>query len=92
VYGESAPLMDAVAESCGVAKQKLSREVVEREVADLRKEISNFKSQKQGIVDSGEDRTLSDDQLKARLTELQSDWALGQDAEWKQDAPQGKGK
>ena len=53
---------------------------------------SDLKSQNKIAGDSASDQSLSDDQLMARLKALQGEWALGQDAQWEQDAPQRKGK
>ena len=41
VDGDTAPLMDAVAESCGVAKQIFPREIIEQQISDRENQIRN---------------------------------------------------
>jgi chitinase len=92
--GDRAPLMDAVAESCGVAKQIFLRTIIEQQISDRENQIQQLRSnQKQPDV-SRDDETQSQlsalplDQLKGLLARVETDWGFLQDQAWQEDAPQ----
>jgi GH18 family chitinase len=92
VCGEKAPLMDAVAESCGVAKQIFPRQIFEQQVSDLQNQIQQLKSQLShvkaaGEVNSAKMSELSMDQLHALFSQMEITWGSLQDQLWRQDAP-----
>jgi chitinase len=96
VYGDRAPLMDAVAESCGAAKQIFPRQIVEQQIADREAEIQRLRSQLHP-PDGGEDASaaqsvgkmdaLSADQLQKLRVDVETNWGLLQDQLWRQNDP-----
>jgi hypothetical protein len=100
VCGDSAPLMDAVAESCGVAKQTFPRPVFEQQISDLQTQIEQLKSQL-SHTKAAEDNSsksssdlsgLSMDQLQALFSRLEAEWGTLQDQLWQRDDPPIKAK
>jgi GH18 family chitinase len=82
VYGQHTPLMDAVAESSGVAPQRLSREVLESQILDL----------KTSLRIPADSAKLSDDQAESLRLELEKQAALEQDQQWQTEASKRGGK
>jgi chitinase len=94
VDGDEAPLMDAVAESCGVAGQVFPRQILEQQIADREhqiRELRSHHSQPDGSRDDESPSQLSAlplDQLKALQTRVQTDWGSLQDQVWQEEAAQ----
>jgi chitinase len=91
VYGEKAPLMDAVAECCGVAKQTFPRQILELQVADLQNQIQQLKS-RLVEVNSPKMSELSMDQLQTERARLETKWGSLQDQLWQKESPRLKTK
>ncbi len=94
VDGDKAPLMDAVAELCGVAGQIFPRKIIEQQVADREHQIRELRSHHNQPDDSVYDESPSQlsalplDQLKALLTRVETDWGSLQDQVWQIEATQ----
>jgi chitinase len=91
VHGDEAPLMDAVAECCGVAKQTFPRQILELQLADLQNQIQQLKSQL-ADVDSSKMSELSLDQLQTERARLETKWGSLQDQLWQKESPRHKTK
>ena len=72
VYEDKAPLMDAVAESCGVAKQTFPPQIVEQQIAERENQNQQMKSHL-GV---------------ASASAVETEWGLLQDQLWQDEAPQ----
>ena len=102
VYGDRAPLMDAVAESCGVPKQNFARNILDQQLVDLQNRIRELKSHLPHNTNPADDEAtsrsvsemsaLSEDQLQALRVGLETKWASLQDLLWQREAPQHNGK
>ncbi len=96
VCGDSAPLMDTVADCCGVAKQTFPRAVFEQQISDLRNQIEKLKSQLHAKAAGEYSPTkladLSVDQLQALFSQLETTWGSLQDQLWQRDDPPIKAK
>jgi chitinase len=91
VDGENAPLMDAVAECCGVGKQTFPRQILELQLADLQNQIQQLKSQL-ADVNSPKMSELSMDQLQTLRVRLETKWGSLQDQVWQEESPRHKTK
>jgi len=85
--GDKAPLMDAIAKSCGAPPQTFPRQILELQLSDLQSQIQQLKPQSTE-VSAPKMSELSLDQLQALAAQLETKWASLQDQLWQQDAPQ----
>jgi chitinase len=102
VYGDKAPLMDAVAESCGAAKEVFPRQIVELQISGLQNQELQLKARLRLAAGATDDNfagqsisgmsALSADQLQALRVNVETRWASLQDRVWREDAPQRRNK
>jgi chitinase len=96
--GDEAPLMDAVAQSCGAAKQTFPREILEQQISERERQIRELGSHQKQQDGTGYDESASQlsalplDQLKTLLTRVETDWGSLQDQVWQEEAPQRRTK
>lgn len=91
VYGSTAPLMDAIAQSCGVPTQTFPRQIVTLQISALKSDLEALKSPL--VADAPSDMSsLADDQLQALLIRLETEWGTAQEQAWQHDSPQHTGK
>jgi len=88
--GSHAPLMDALAQSCGASAQNFSPEILQRQITQLRQQIARLRKKlKAPRSNGGSDNFagLSAAQLEDLCSQLQKDWGLLQDQLWQAQAP-----
>jgi chitinase len=83
VDGDKAPLMDALAEACGVAKQRFPPEIQAQQMADREKESQKMKSRPEYVEISPDTAPPSHS-----FASDQTEWGLLQDWVWEKEAPQ----
>jgi chitinase len=86
--GAHAPLMDALAQSCGGASQNFPREILQSQIAELRDQIKKLQKKLKALRSSGGDITNPSEAQPADLyAQLQKDWGSLQDQLWQAQAP-----
>lgn len=91
VYEDKAPLMDALAESCGVAKQIFPPQIVEQQIADRENQIQQMKSQLTHATAAADDGPISQSASNSSnlsAVRVETEWGLLQDQLWQEEAPQ----
>jgi chitinase len=78
--GDHAPLMDAVAESCGVKPSIVGRDVLQREIIDRQGQLQDAR------LSASQLSGMSSDQLQSLLARDENQWATMQDQIWQEDA------
>jgi hypothetical protein len=71
--------MDAVAESCGVAKQTFPQKILDQQIANRERQSRDLQSHLGKQANSVDAQSLS---------QIEIEWGLAQDELWQKEAPQ----
>jgi chitinase len=83
VYRQHAPLMDALAQSCGVEAPVLPREILMKQIVDLQEKDGHAAES-----DAAKLRNLSEDKLNDLCRQLEIKSGIAQDQVWQAEAAQ----